>query len=121
MALRKRVIDGDEILCELYADNFSDMSDEECESVSVYSDVATTSAGKQSQSRPLVFTSDSDSDGVDEDESSEPDIIDHSGDGKSDLWCKADHKPRDERFLGFTGLNVTMIIQSLLLKWSVQL
>jgi hypothetical protein len=49
-----------------------------------YSDVATTSAGKQSQSRPSVFTSDS----VYEDESSEPNMIDHSGMAKVTCGAK---------------------------------
>jgi hypothetical protein len=39
MALRRRVIEGDDILSELYADTFLDVSDEECESESVNSDV----------------------------------------------------------------------------------
>jgi hypothetical protein len=44
--LHRRVIEADDILSELYADNF-DVSDEECKSESVNSDVATTTAGRE--------------------------------------------------------------------------
>jgi hypothetical protein len=57
--LHRRVIEGD-VLYAVYANTFSDVSYEECESESVNSDVATASAGKQSGSFSSVFTSDSD-------------------------------------------------------------
>jgi hypothetical protein len=47
MALSRKFI-GDDVLSELHADTFADVSDEEYESESVDSHVATTSAGKQS-------------------------------------------------------------------------
>jgi hypothetical protein len=47
MALHRRVIEADDILSQLYADTFSDVSDVECETETVDSDVVTTVVGKQ--------------------------------------------------------------------------
>jgi len=51
MALRRNVLQEDDILCELYADTCSDLSDySDNESLDSDSDVATTSSHKQLRS-----------------------------------------------------------------------
>jgi len=68
MALRRNILQEDDILCELYADTHSDVSDySDNESLESDSDVPTTSSHKQSQSstgpltpqfpHPFFFTS----------------------------------------------------------------
>jgi hypothetical protein len=56
MALSRKFIEGGDVSSELYADTFADVSDEECESESVNSDVAITSIG--TRTCLSVFTSD---------------------------------------------------------------
>ena len=69
MALRRNVLQEDNILCELYADTHSDVSD--------YSDSdIPTSSHKQLQSSVVVVTSDSETSTIEE-ESSEPEISDN--------------------------------------------
>jgi len=92
MALRRNVLQEDNILCELYADTHSDVSD--------YSDSdIPTSSHKQLQSSVVVVTSDSETSTIEEESS---DNI------TSDVWCKMDKKPSNEHFLGTTGLNIVI-------------
>jgi hypothetical protein len=53
MSSHSRVIDGDNILSELYTKQFSDVSDESTEMETLYTNVATTSSGKLSQACPV--------------------------------------------------------------------
>jgi len=57
MALRRNVLQEDDILCELYADTRSDVSDySDKESLDSDSDVPTTSSRKQLQSSTGALT-----------------------------------------------------------------
>jgi len=105
MALHKNVLQADDILCELYADTCSDVSDNsDSESLDRDSNVSATSSHKQLQSSVIVVTSDSETSAIEE-ESSE---LENSDDKTSDLWCKTDKKPSNEPFLGITGLNIVI-------------
>jgi hypothetical protein len=89
MALRRSVLQEDDILCELYAVRSSDVSDySESESSDSDSDVPISSR-KQLWSSVVVVTSDSET-STEEEESSEPE---NSDDKTSDVWCKTDIKP----------------------------
>jgi len=97
MALRRNVLQEDDILSELYADTRSDVSD--------YSDSdVPTSSRKQFQSSVVVVTSDSET-STEEEESNE---LENADDKTSDVWCKTDIKPSNEPFLGTTGLNIVI-------------
>ena len=77
MAVRRNVLQEDDILCELYSDTRSDVSD--------YSDSESdipTSSRKQLQSSVIVVTSDSETSTIEEE------ISDNI---KSDVWCKMDN------------------------------
>jgi hypothetical protein len=83
MALRRNVLQEEDILCELYADRSSD--------VSGYSDSAIpTSSRKQSRSSVIVAASDSETSAI-EDESCEPA---NSDDKTRDVWWKMDKKTK---------------------------
>ena len=91
MALSKNVLQEDDILCELYADTRSDVSDNsDNEGLDRDSGVSTTSSRKQLQSSVLVVTSDSETSAIEE-ESSE---LENSDDKTSDVWCKTDKKSK---------------------------
>ena len=91
MALHKNVLQEDGILCELYADTRSDVSDNsDNESLDSDSDVSVTSSRKQLPSSVVVVTSDSETSAVEE-ESSAPE---NSDDKTSDVWCKTDKKAK---------------------------
>jgi len=67
MALRKNVLQEDDILCELYADTPSDVSDNSDNvSLDSDSDVSATSSRKQLPSSVVVVTSDSETSTVEE-------------------------------------------------------
>jgi len=105
MALHKNVLQVDDILRELYADDCSDVFDNsDNESLDRDSDVSTTSSRKQLWSSVVVVTSDSETSTIEE-ESSE---LENSDDKTSDLWCKTNKKPSNEPVLGTTGLNVVI-------------
>ena len=105
MALRKNVLQEDDILRELYADTHSDVSDNsDNESMDSDSDVSTTSSRKQFRSSVVAVISDSETSTVEE-ESSE---LENSDDKTSDVWCKTDKKPSNEPFLGTTGPNIVI-------------
>jgi hypothetical protein len=88
VALRRNVLQEDDILCELYADTRSEVSDcSDNESLYSDSDVSATSSRKQLRSS-VVVTSDSET-STKEVESSEPENCD---DKTSDVWCKTDKK-----------------------------
>jgi hypothetical protein len=55
MALHRRVIEADDAFSELYADTFSNVSDEECEREALDSDFTTSSAGKNNHYLILKF------------------------------------------------------------------
>jgi hypothetical protein len=75
MALRKDVLQEDNILCELYADTRCDISDNsDSESLDRDSDVSATSSRKQLRSSVVVVTSDDGTSTTDE-ESSEPENL----------------------------------------------
>ena len=104
MALRRNVLQEDDILCELYADAHSGVFDySDNESLESDSDVP-TSLPKQLWSSVVVVTSDSETSTIEE-ECSEPE---NSDDITSDVWCKMDKKPSNEPFLGTTGLNIVI-------------
>jgi hypothetical protein len=90
MAVRKNALEEDNILCVLYSDIRTDVSDysanESLDSDSV-SDVPTSSR-KQLQSSLIVVTSDSETSTIEE-ESSEPE---NSEDKTRNVWCKTDKK-----------------------------
>ena len=87
MALRRNVLQENDILCELYADTRSDVCDSsDNESLDSDSDVSATSSRKQLRSSVTVVTSDSET-STGEEESSEPENCD---DKTSDVWCKTD-------------------------------
>ena len=102
MALRRNVPQEDDILCELYADTRSDVSDySDNESVDSDSDVSATSSRKQLRSSVIVVIRDSET-STREEESSE---LENCDDKTSDVWRK---KPSNEPFLGTTGLNIVI-------------
>ena len=89
MASHRSVLKEDDILCELYADTRSDVSDDsDSEILESDSDVPTTSSGKQLRPFAIVFTSDSET-STKVVEGSEPESSD---DKTSDVWCKTDLK-----------------------------
>jgi hypothetical protein len=103
MELRRNVVQENDILCELYVDALSEVSDNsDNESLDSDSDVPTTSLCKQLRSSAVVVTSDSET-STEEQQNSEPESSD---DKTSDVWYKTDKKPNIEPFLGNTGLNV---------------
>ena len=105
VALRKTVLQEDDILCELYAVTRYDVSDNsDSGSSDSDSDVSATSSRKQLPSSVVVVTSDSETSTVEE-ESCE---LENSDDKRSDVWCKTDKKPSNEPFLGTTGLNIVI-------------
>jgi hypothetical protein len=87
MAVRKNVLQDDDILHELYANTPSDVSDNsDHESMDRDSDVFATSSRKQLRSSVVAVTSDSET-STTEEESSE---LENSDDKTSDMWCKTD-------------------------------
>jgi hypothetical protein len=91
MALCKNGLQEDDVLCELYADTRSDVSDSSDNgSLDNDSDVSTTSSRKQLRSSVVVVTSDSETSTVEE-ESNE---LENSDDKTSDVWCKTDKKTK---------------------------
>jgi hypothetical protein len=109
MALHRNVLQEDDILRELCADTWSDVSDySDNESLDrdsdSDSDVFATSSRKQLRSSVVVVTSDSET-STREEESSEPENCD---DKTSDVWCETDKKPNNEALLGTTGLNIVI-------------
>ena len=86
MALRRNVLQEDDIFCELYADAQSDVSDySDNESLDSDSDISETISRKQLPPSVVVFTSDTET--STREESSEPENCD---DKTSDVWCKTD-------------------------------
>jgi hypothetical protein len=103
MALLRSALKEDDILCELYADTRSDVSDNsDNEILESDSDVPTISSRKQLRPSAIVVTSDSET-STEEEEGSVPQSSD---DKTSDVWCKTDKKPSNEPFLGTTGVNI---------------
>jgi hypothetical protein len=104
MALRRNVLQENDILCELYADRLSEVSDnsgnESLDSDSD-SDVPTTSLCKQLLSFAVVVTSDSET-STKERANSEPESSD---DKPSDMWPKTDKQSNIELFLRTKVLN----------------
>jgi hypothetical protein len=100
MALNRRVLKEGDILCELYADICSDVSDnsegEFLDSDSI-SDVPTASSHKQFQLPSVVLTSDGDTN-TEEEENSELESC--------DVWCETNKKPSSGPFLGTSGVNI---------------
>ena len=88
MALNRRVLKEDDILCELYADTFSDVSDNSQGEI-LDSDVPTASSHKQFQLSTVVLTSDSDTN-KEEEENSESE--------SSDVLCETDKKTKQWSF-----------------------
>jgi len=83
MALRRNVLQEDDIVCELYSDTRSDVSDySDSESSDSESDIPTSSR-KQLQSSVVVITIDSETSTIEEESS---DNI------TSYVWCKMDKK-----------------------------
>jgi uncharacterized surface anchored protein len=102
MAVRRNVLQENDILCELHADTLSEVSDNrDNESLDSDSDVP-TSLSKQLRSSIVVVTCDSETT-TEEQENSEPESSD---DKTSDVWCKTDQKPNVETFLRTTVLNM---------------
>jgi hypothetical protein len=92
MALHRNVLQEDDILCELYVDTWSDVSDSsdnESLDSDFDSEVSGTSSRKQLRSSVVVVTSDSET-STREEESSEPENCDKT----SDVWCKTDKKTK---------------------------
>jgi hypothetical protein len=88
MAARRNVLQDDDILCELYADRSSDISDySDNLSMDSDSDVPTSSRKQLSSS---VVTSDAETSTIVE-ESSEQE----NSNERSDVWCKTDKKPNN--------------------------
>jgi hypothetical protein len=86
MALNRRVLKEGDILCELYADTCSDVSDDsEGEFLESDSDFPTASAHKQFQPPTVVHSSDTN---TEEEENSESE--------SSDVWCETDKKLNSE-------------------------
>ena len=85
MVVCKNVLQEDDILCELYADTHSDVSDNsDNESLDRDSDVFANSSRKQLQSSVLVVSSDSETCTIEEEISE----LENSEDKTSDVWCK---------------------------------
>jgi hypothetical protein len=96
MALDRRVLKEGDILCGLYADTCSDVSDySEGEFLDSDSDVPTASSHKQFQPP----TSDSDTN-TEKEENSELE--------SSDLWCETDKTPSSGPFLGTSGVIIVI-------------
>ena len=92
MVLDKRVLKEGDILCELYADTCSDVSDDsesEFLDSDIDSDVPKASSHKQFQPRTVVLTSDSDTN-TEEEENSEG--------VSSDVWRETDKKTKQWSF-----------------------
>jgi len=105
MAVRKNVLQEDDILSELYVYTRSDVSDNsDNESLDRDIDISATSSCKRLRSSVVVVTSDSETSTIEE-ESSE---LENSDDKTSDVWCKTNKKPSNKPFLGTTGLNVVI-------------
>jgi hypothetical protein len=86
MALDRRVLKEGNILCELYADTCSDVSeDSEGEFLDSDSDVPTASSHKQFQPPTVVLTSDSDTN---------TEVEENSESESSDMWCETDKKTK---------------------------
>ena len=95
----------DEILCELYADTRSVVSDNSDNKIlDSDSDVPTTSPHKQLRPSAVVFTGDSET-STEKEESSELESYDNK---TSDGWCKTDKKPSNDPFLGTTDLSIVI-------------
>jgi len=77
MALRRNVLQEDDILCELYADTHSDVSDYSDNESSERDIDVPTSSRKQLWSSVVVVTSDSETSTIEE-ECSEPEKSDNS-------------------------------------------
>jgi hypothetical protein len=89
-ALNRRVLKEGDILCELYADTFSKVSDNsEGEFLASDSDVPTASSHKQFQLPTVVLTSDSETN-TEEEENSESE--------SSDVWCETGEKTKQWSF-----------------------
>ena len=103
MTLCRSVLKKDDILCVLYVDTCSDVSDNSVNDV-LDSDIVipTTSSRKHLQPSAIVVTSDSET-STEEEESSELECCD---DKTSEMWCKTDKKPSIEPFIGTTGLHI---------------
>jgi len=87
LALRRSVLKEDDILCVLYVDTRSDVSDNsENEILDSDSDVPTASSHKQLPSSAIVVTSDSETSAEEE----ESNVLESSDDKTSDMWCAAD-------------------------------
>jgi hypothetical protein len=102
MALDRRVLKEGVILCELYADTCSDVSDNsegEFLDSDSDSDVPTASAHKQFQPLTVVHISDSDTN-TEEEEKSESE--------SSDVWCETDKKPSSGPFLRTSVVNIVI-------------
>ena len=101
--LHRSVLKVDNILCELYADTCSDVSnDSDNEILDSNSDVPTTSLRKQLQPSAIVFSSDSGTSTLVKENSK----LESSDDTTSDV-CKTD-KPSNEPFCGSTGVNIVI-------------
>jgi hypothetical protein len=102
MALDRRVLKEGDILCELYADTCSDVSDDsegEFLDSDSDSDVPTATAHKQFQPPTVVHSNDSDAN-TEEEENNELE--------SSDVWCETDKKPSSGPFLGTSGVNIVI-------------
>jgi hypothetical protein len=102
MVLDRRVLKEGDILYELNADTWSDISDDsegeflDSDSDNI-SDVPTASSHKQFQPPTVVLTSDSDTN-TEKEENSESE--------SSDVWCETDKKPSSHPFLGTSDVNI---------------
>ena len=105
MTLCRSVLKEDDILCLLYVDTRSDVSDNSDNDI-LYSDsdVPTTSSHKHLPSFAIVVTSDSETSAEEE----ESNVLESSDNKTSDMWCTADKKPSNEPFLGTTGLHIVI-------------
>jgi len=91
-ALRRSVLQEDDISCELHVgihSDVSDYSDNEIVDSDSDSDVPTTSSHKQLRSSAVVVTGDRET-STEEEESSE---LKNSDDRTSDVWHETDKKP----------------------------
>jgi len=103
MALRRNVLQEDDILCELYADTHSEVSHyTDDESSDSDTDISANSSRKQLWSSVVVVIIDSETNTLGK-ESIE---LENSDDKTSGVWCKTDKKPSNETFLGTTVLNI---------------
>jgi hypothetical protein len=110
MALDRRVLKEGDILCELYADTCSNVSDDS------EGEFPTASSHKQFQLPAVVHTSDSDTN-TEEEENSESDSSDvwcetdnkpSSESESSDVWCETDKNPNSGPLLGTSGVNIVI-------------